>query len=156
MTIQLETPTVAAPQASRRRHRSGPRGLRARVAQQIVKLAARDVPVDIALPDGTLLNRPTGSGVERRPRIELHRPEAFFRRVAEQPKIGIGEGYTAGEWDAAPGSDLADVLAPYAERLAGLLPDWLLRLRGLVDQPIPADQHGAVEHTQENIAAHYT
>lgn len=128
--------------------------LRVRATRQIVKRAARDVPVDVALPDGSLLNRPSPDG-ETRPRIDLHRPESFFRRLAEQPKVGVGEAYTAGDWSAADGSDLADVLAPYAARLTNLLPAWLLRLRRLVDQPIPADQEGAREHTQANVAAHY-
>lgn len=129
-------------------------GARARVAKQILRLATRSVPVDIALPDGGFL---TGRDTSDRnkPRIDLHRPGAFYARLADSPKIGIGEGYTAGDWSAADGSDLADVLAPFAERLASLLPDWLVRMRRLVDQPIPDDQQGAVEHTQDNIAAHY-
>lgn len=129
--------------------------VRVNAARQVMRLAARRVPVDIGLPDGSLFNRRGNSTPAGTARMELHRPEAFFRRVAQSPKIGIGEAYTAGDWSAAPGCDLADVLVPYAERLTGLLPAWMLRLRNLVDQPIPPDQHGAVEHTQENIAAHY-
>ena len=151
------TPPTASP-SQRLRHPSvsstTSAGARARVAKQILRLATRSVPVDIALPDGGLL---TGRDTSDRndPRIDLHRPGAFYTRLADSPKIGIGEGYTAGDWSAAEGSDLADVLAPFAERLASLLPDWLVRMRRLVDQPIPDDQQGAVEHTQDNIAAHY-
>ncbi|GGU17586.1 SAM-dependent methyltransferase [Nocardioides albus] len=131
------------------------RSLKPGVAKQILRLATRRVPVDVALPDGSLLNRRGGSPAAGRPGIVLRRPESLYSRVAANPKIGIGEAYTAGDWDAADGTDLADALTPYAERLSGLLPAWMLRLRGLVDQPIPADQRGAVEDTQENISAHY-
>ncbi|MEU6134078.1 cyclopropane-fatty-acyl-phospholipid synthase family protein [Nocardioides sp. NPDC047086] len=130
-------------------------GLRAGIAKQILRLATRQVSVDVALPDGTLLNRRRGSSADGRPGIVLRRPESFYGRIAANPKIGLGEGYTAGDWDTADGTDLADALTPYAERLGGLLPGWMLRLGRLVDQPIPADQRGAVEHSQENIAAHY-
>lgn len=129
--------------------------LRARIAKQILRLATRQVPVDVVLPDGSLLNRRGGSPTAGRPGIVLRRPESFYGRLAANPKIGIGEAYTAEDWDTADGTDLADALTPYAERLSGLLPAWMLRLRGLVDQPIPADQRGAVEDTQENISAHY-
>lgn len=130
-----------------------PTGVRARLARQVLRLATRSVPVDIVLPGGSLLNPRTAA--HGGPRIELHRPDVFFSRLAGNPKIGIGEGYTAGDWSAAEGSDLADVLVPFAERLSDLLPGWLVRMRGLVDQPIPDDQRGAVEHAPDNIAAHY-
>ncbi|QLQ11933.1 MAG: class I SAM-dependent methyltransferase [Nocardioidaceae bacterium] len=133
--------------------------LRTRLAEYVLRLATSQAPVDVALPDGSLLNRagPNHPGPETRsrPRIVLHRPKEVFRRMAQNPKIGIGESYTAGDWSADDGSDLADVLAPYAERLTELVPRWLVRLRHLVDQPIPTDQHGSVAHTRHNIAAHY-
>lgn len=127
---------------------------RERVARTLIRMIARRVPVEILLPDGSLLD-PMRSGPTNLPQIALHRPDAFYRRVAAQPKIGIGEAYTAGDWSAAAGTDLADALAPFAEQLTTLLPQWLLRLRHLVDQPIPVNQRGSREHTQGNIAAHY-
>ncbi|MCV7192930.1 SAM-dependent methyltransferase [Mycolicibacterium brumae] len=139
-------PLAAAPPRAR---------MRTAAAKAVFGLAIRPVAVDVVMPDGALFNGGPGTGGPDRPRILLHRPESFFRRVAENPKIGIGEGYTAGDWSVAPGCDLADALAPYAQRLGRLLPDWLLRLRRLIDEPIPADQLGALEHTQDNIAAHY-
>ncbi len=75
-------------------------GARARVAKQILRLATRSVPVDIALPDGGFL---TGRDTSDRnkPRIDLHRPGAFYAPdLADSPKIGIGEAYTAGDWSA--------------------------------------------------------
>ncbi|MFI5625574.1 class I SAM-dependent methyltransferase [Nocardioides sp. NPDC051685] len=145
--VTLDLPAHRAPAATK--------SLRAGIAKQILRLATRQVPVDVVLPDGSLLNRRAGSPTAGRPGIVLHRPESLFRRLVENPKIGLGEAYTAGDWHAAEGTDLADALTPYAVRLSRLLPGWMLRLRRLVDQPIPADQHGAVEHTQENISAHY-
>ena len=49
--------------------------------------------------------------------LEIVRPLALFERLAHHPKIGIGEAYMAGDWRAAPGTDLADLLLPFAERL---------------------------------------
>lgn len=138
-----------------RREPTAPGSLRAGVAKQILRLVTRQVPVDLVLPDGGLLNRRGGSRTEGRPGIVLQRPESLYRRLAENPKIGLGEAYTAGDWHAAEGTDLADALAPYAARLSGLVPGWMLQLSRLVDLPIPADQRGAVEDTQENISAHY-
>jgi cyclopropane-fatty-acyl-phospholipid synthase len=138
-----------------------PLGVPGRLARVLLRGAASRVPVDIVLPDGALLGgeatqqprlpRPDGA----RPRIELVRPEDFYRRLAREPKIGIGEGYTAGEWRAAYGTDLADALTPFAERLSTALPEWLLRLRRLVDRPIPISQRGSRAHTLDNVAAHY-
>ncbi|MGN6751613.1 MAG: class I SAM-dependent methyltransferase [Intrasporangium sp.] len=140
-------------------------GAPAQVARALLRTTAGRVPVDIALPDGTLLGSPTRRGrsertcgtrsSDDRPGIELVRPEDFYRRLARDPKVGIGEAYTAGEWRPAPGTDLADALTPFAERVSTLLPGWLLRLRRLVDQPIPATQLGSRTDTQPNIAAHY-
>lgn len=138
-----------------RREPTAPGSLRAGVAKQILRLVTRQVPVDLVLPDGGLFNRRGGSRTEGRPGIVLQRPESLYRRLAENPKIGLGEAYTAGDWHAAEGTDLADALAPYAARLSGLVPGWMLQLSRLVDLPIPADQRGAVEDTQENISAHY-
>ena len=145
--ISLELPMQREPAAAA--------SLRAGVAKQILRLVSRQVPVDLVLPDGSLLNQRGGSRTAGRPGIVLRRPESLYRRLAENPKIGLGEAYTAGDWQAAEDTDLADALAPYAERLSGLMPSWMLRLSRLVDLPIPADQRGAVEHTQENISAHY-
>jgi cyclopropane-fatty-acyl-phospholipid synthase len=47
------------------------------------------------LPDGTERRFGTGPGV----RIEI-RSGALLRRLATRGKLGLGESYTAGEWDA--------------------------------------------------------
>jgi cyclopropane-fatty-acyl-phospholipid synthase len=88
------------------------------------------------------------------PAIRIHDPRAFFARLARSPMIGLGESYMAGEWAAAPGTDLADALTPFAERLTDLIPPSFYRLRHAV---LPRglnpenDKHGA----RKNIEAHY-
>lgn len=132
-----------------------PVGLRARVTRSVLRMVARRVPVPITLPDGSLLGGPwtvphTAGGA-----IVVRRPQEVYRRIGEHPKFGVGESYTAGDWDAAPGTDLADALVPFAEQLSAILPGWLMRLRRVVDRPIPDDQLGSQQHTRANIAAHY-
>ena len=65
--------------------------------------------LDVTLPDGT--RRSFGSG----PAVQLRIHDArFFRRLATGGKLGLGESYTAGEWDC---SDLVGVVrAPAPQR----------------------------------------
>ncbi|WP_203336754.1 SAM-dependent methyltransferase [Nocardioides limicola] len=157
MSVEV-LPSPPAPARTTRRPSA-----RERLTRQLLRVVAGRVPVDILLPDDTLLpplprargRRDHTGGATDRPRLRLIEPDAFVRRLARDPKVGIGEGYTAGEWAAEPGTDLAAALIPFAERLTDVLPAWLLRLRRLVDRPIPEDQHGALEHSQANVAAHY-
>lgn len=129
-------------------------GLRASVARKILRTVLERVPVDVRLPDGNLLaDAPSTSG--DRPVIELVRPSSLFRRMAEHPKIGIGESYTAGDWRAAEGTDLAAALLPFAERLTTAVPPSLARLRRLVDRRIPTDQRNTRRGARRNIEAHY-
>jgi cyclopropane-fatty-acyl-phospholipid synthase len=79
----------------------------------------------------------------------------LLRRIAVHPKIGIGEGYMAGDWRAAEGTDLAAVLVPFAERITTVLPPALIRLRRLVDRPIPPTQRNTLSGSRRNIEAHY-
>ncbi len=127
--------------------------LRARVARSILAQVAERVPVDVLMPDGTLL----GGGLPRAgyPTIEIVRPTALFERLAHHPKIGIGEAYMAGDWKAAPGTDLVDVLLPFAERMTTAVPPRLLALRGVVDRRIPTAQRNSLLGSRKNIEAHY-
>ena len=77
--------------------------------------------------------------------FELVRPAAFFARLGRDAKIGFGEAYMAGDWRAGPGTDLADLLTPFAARLTTLVPAPLQRLRGLVDRRIPRDQENTLD-----------
>ncbi|MBB2987492.1 SAM-dependent methyltransferase [Terracoccus luteus] len=127
--------------------------LRARVARGILASVARRVPVEVRLPDGsTLTGEPATTG---RPVLEVVRPTALFERLAHHPKIGIGEAYMAGDWRAAPGTDLADVLRPFAERMTTAVPPGLLALRALVDRRIPTATRNSLLGSRRNIEAHY-
>ncbi|NUO89628.1 MAG: class I SAM-dependent methyltransferase [Dermatophilaceae bacterium] len=127
--------------------------VRARLARSIVAQVAKRVPVDVVLPDGSLLGG--GTRDRSRPGLQIVRPTAVFERLAHHPKIGIGEGYMAGDWKAAEGTDLADLLTPFAERMTTAVPKGWLRLRGVVDRRIPTIQNNSLLGSRRNIEAHY-
>ena len=128
--------------------------LRSTLARAVLARVAERVPVDVRLPDGSLLAQ-VASGSPDRPVLEVVRPEALYRRIAASPKIGIGEAYTAGDWRAAEGTDLAALLLPFAERMTSAVPPALTRLRRLVDRPIPSHQRNSLTGSRRNIEAHY-
>lgn len=111
------------------------------------------VEVDIALPGGDRWRRRPVPGDA--PSIVVHDRRALTRQLAAHPKIGIGESYTDGVWDAADGTDLADVLVPFATTLSTAFPPYLLKLRRLVDRPLPHWQRNSKEGSRRNIEAHY-
>ncbi|GAA2485490.1 cyclopropane-fatty-acyl-phospholipid synthase family protein [Terrabacter carboxydivorans] len=127
--------------------------VRARLARSILAQVAKRVPVDVVMPDGSLL----GGGTRQadRPGLEIVRPTALFERLAHHPKIGIGEAYMAGDWKAAEGTDLAELLMPFAERMTTAVPGGWLRLRGFVDRRIPTIQNNSLLGSRRNIEAHY-
>jgi cyclopropane-fatty-acyl-phospholipid synthase len=125
--------------------------LRASVARLIFEGAAAAVPVRVTYPDGRVL----GAGSPASPELQVVRPAAFFARLGRDAKIGFGEAYTAGDWRAGPGTDLADLLTPFASRLATLIPPALQRLRVLVDRRVPTDHENTLDGARTNIAAHY-
>ena len=128
--------------------------LRAKVARRIMESVARRVPVDVLMPDGGLVGRAPGDTAER-PVLEMVRPDALFERLGHHPKIGIGEGYVAGDWRAGPGTDLAQLLLPFAERMTTLLPPGLSRFRRLVDRALPEHQRNTLSGSRSNVEAHY-
>ncbi len=127
--------------------------VRGKLARSIVAQVAGRVPVDLVLPDGTLLGGGARDG--SRPGLRIVRPDAVFERLAHHPKIGIGEAYMAGDWTAAEGTDLAEVFRPFAERMTTAVPPFWLRLRGFVDRRIPAMQRNSLLGSRRNIEAHY-
>ncbi|WP_235734528.1 SAM-dependent methyltransferase [Nocardioides alcanivorans] len=126
--------------------------VRAAVARRILKAVVRRVPVDVRLPDGSAFSADSRAG---QPVLELVRPEALVRRIADNPKIGIGEGYMAGDWRAPEGTDLASVLRPFAERMTTAIPPALTRMRRVVDRPIPRRERNSLWGSRRNIEAHY-
>ena len=109
----------ASASLSRRGGAAIPRApVRAAIARMIFSRAAALVPVRVSYPDGRM---PAG-GPAASPEFQLVRPAAFFARLGRDAKIGFGEAYMAGDWRPAPGTDLADLLTPCAERLTALVP----------------------------------
>jgi cyclopropane-fatty-acyl-phospholipid synthase len=132
-----------------------PSPLRRLVARTILATVLRRVPVRILLPGDDPLGV-TGPGVHPdTPAIEIVRPERLLRRLARNPKIGIGEAYMAGEWRVAPGTDLASALLPFAQQVTTAVPPTLRRLRWLVDRRIPFTQRNTITGARRNIRDHY-
>ena len=125
--------------------------MRATIARLIFERAASRVPVRVTYPDGRVL----GGGSPASPEFQVVRPDAFFARLGRDAKIGFGDAYLAGDWRAGAGTDLADLLTPFAARLTTLIPAPLQRLRVLADRRIPPDQENTPDGSRANIAAHY-
>ena len=123
----------------------------ASVARVVVARALRRLPVRMVFPDGTTW----GAGGSDSPVMTLVRPSALFARLGADLRIGFGEAYMCGDWTTGPGTDLADLLAPFAERLTSLVPRPLQRLRGLVDRNLPAHEENTEAGSRSNIARHY-
>jgi cyclopropane-fatty-acyl-phospholipid synthase len=125
--------------------------VRAAAARLIFERAAARVPVRVTYPDGRVL----GGGQPSSPEFEVVRPAAFFAQLGRDAKIGFGDSYLAGDWRPGAGTDLADLLTPFAARLTGLIPAPLQRLRFVVDKRVPASQENTPDGARANVAAHY-
>jgi cyclopropane-fatty-acyl-phospholipid synthase len=117
-----------------------------------IRLIAKDLPATIHLD-----NRSYGLGG---PAMRVHRGGAFLDRLGRDAGSGFGESYLAGDWDPEPGSDLADLLVPFAERFSNeetrhLLPRWAQSLRWLVTRSQPTDQENDRAGARENVSRHY-
>ena len=124
---------------------------RGSVAKKVVHATVAGMPLRLRYPDGTEV----GGGGPDSPVLEVERPAALYRRLETHPKIGLGEAYMAGDWRAAPGTDLAQALMPFAARMGALVPKPLLSLCGLVDRAIPRQQRNTLAGSRSNISAHY-
>jgi cyclopropane-fatty-acyl-phospholipid synthase len=124
---------------------------KARVAKAVVRPAVNSLPVRLTFPDGTVW----GAGGPDAPEMAVPRPAAFFSRLGQDTKIGFGEAYMAGDWTTGPGTDLADLLTPFAARLTTIVPPSLQRLRGLVDRQLPQHERNTKEGSRSNIERHY-
>jgi cyclopropane-fatty-acyl-phospholipid synthase len=141
VSTSVRWPAAATPRAP----------LRATIARMIFEQAVERVPVRVTYPDGRVLGGGSGSS----PEFQILRPNAFFARLGRDAKVGFGEAYMAGDWRSGPGTDLSDLLTPFAARLATLVPAPLQKLRAFVDKRIPHDQENTVDGSRNNIAAHY-
>lgn len=123
---------------------------RGAVVRALTRRMGRFVEARIVLPDGSVI----GPSRPDLPVLRIH-SWAFFDRVGIDAKIGVGEGFMAGEWSPGPGTDLADLLTPFAARLAELVPAPLARLRRLAEPRHPGHHRGERVHAAANIAHHY-
>ncbi|OLZ46281.1 SAM-dependent methyltransferase [Amycolatopsis keratiniphila] len=121
---------------------------RARIAEQLFRHAVRPLNVRVRMPDGSHL----GAGGPDAPEMRLNRPAAFFHRLGVDAKIGFGEAYMVGDWTS---DALAEVLTPFAERMATLIPPLLQRFRRFVDRGHPDGEENSVEGARSNIHRHY-
>ena len=125
--------------------------LRAAIARRIIRHAVAELPIRVQFPDGQWF----GGGGATDPQLVVHQPEAFFARIGIDAKIGFGEAYMAGEWDAGRGTDLADLLTPLAGKVATLVPPSLQRFRRLVERRQPASEFGTPSQARQNSHRHY-
>jgi cyclopropane-fatty-acyl-phospholipid synthase len=123
------------------------------VARMIFARAVRRLPIRVLWPDRS---RSAGAADDSAaPEMVIVRPGEFFTRLGRDRLIGFGEAYMAGDWRAGDGTDLADLLTPFAEHLTSLVPRPLQRLRGLVDVRPPREQDNTREGSRDNVHAHY-
>ncbi len=126
-------------------------GVRAKIARQVVRRILRGVPVSARLANGELWGAPLAEG---RPLLQIDQPGAFFARLSHSPMIGLGESYMAREWTVADGTDLADALAPFAEKLTDLIKPVFYKLRHTV-LPRGLNPANTLDGARKNIEAHY-
>jgi cyclopropane-fatty-acyl-phospholipid synthase len=125
--------------------RSSPR---ARIAEALFRHAVRTIPVRVEFPNGRVL----GAGGKDAPVMRLHRPGDFFRRLGADAKIGFGEAYMAGDWTSP---EVADLLTPFAARMATLVPPRLQALRQFAERTQPEVEDNDLAGSRENIHRHY-
>jgi cyclopropane-fatty-acyl-phospholipid synthase len=129
--------------------------LRLLAARRILTKVLKQVPVRVLLPDGVVLNSPDPMTYPDPPTIEVYRPANLLRRLAKHPNIGIGEGYMAGDWRAAPGTDLAAALLPFAQNFNTTQPAGLRWFNRLTDRRPPRSRRNTLAGAKENIHNHY-
>jgi cyclopropane-fatty-acyl-phospholipid synthase len=130
--------------------RSNP--VRRAAAMTAIRYIARDLPATIEM-DG----RRFGQGG---PVMQVHRAGQFLDRLGQDAGSGFGEAYLAGDWDPARGTDLADLLLPFAERFGSqrdtpLLPRWAQSLRWLATRGQPDDHRNDRLGARQNVSRHY-
>jgi cyclopropane-fatty-acyl-phospholipid synthase len=149
--VPAVSPVAAPPPDSRRWPGLGEPAvspIHARVAEAVLRRAVRDLDVRVELPGGISW----GAGGPGSPVMLVHRPDSLFRRLGRDATIGFGEAYMVGDWTS---SELADLLTPFAARLADLVAKPLQVLRPWVLARAPRDQANSIDGARRNIAHHY-
>jgi cyclopropane-fatty-acyl-phospholipid synthase len=120
--------------------------VRAGIARLLLRRVANQTGVRVALPDGTSYGPATG------PLMTIRCPREMLSRLGRDGKIGFGEAYMAGDWDAP---DLVAVLEPMARNMGSLVPPRLQSLRGAFDARHPREEDNDRRGARRNIARHY-
>jgi cyclopropane-fatty-acyl-phospholipid synthase len=102
--------------------------------------------LEVELPGGELRRFGAGAPV----RLTVHEP-AFFARIATRGKLGLGESYTAGEWDSDDLVALFELLLRNADVAAEAHP----RLRRLLGLRPRLHRRNGLARSRRNIAYHY-
>ena len=119
---------------------------RAAVARHLLKRVAAQTGVRVQFPDGRFFGPADG------PVMDLVRPTAFLTRVGRSGKIGFGESYMAGDWDA---EDLAGVLHRMARDIRSLVPPRLQWIRRFYEPAHPPEEDNDPTGARRNISRHY-
>ncbi len=120
--------------------------VRTAVARLVMRRAVQRAGIHLRFPDGTSLGPTTG------PLIEVRRPDVFFTRLGRDGKIGFGESYMAGEWDAPY---LVDVLEAMARHVDTLVPPKVQWVRRIYEPRHPRQEDNDRDGARRNIARHY-
>jgi cyclopropane-fatty-acyl-phospholipid synthase len=102
--------------------------------------------LEVELPGGDVRRFGAGAPV----RLVIH-DAAFFRRIATRGKLGLGESYTAGEWDADDLVGLFELLFRNAEAAA----ERHAHVRRLLELRPRLHRRNGFVRSRRNIAYHY-
>ena len=102
--------------------------------------------LEVELPGGGTRRFGAGAPV----RLAIH-DAAFFRRLATRGKLGLGESYTAGEWD----SDDLVALFELLLRNADVASERFARMRRLLELRPRLHRRNGLARSRRNIAYHY-
>jgi len=119
------------------------------IAMSILGRALADLEggsLAVVLPDGT--RHAFGEG--RSVLLDI-RDRAFFRRVATRGKLGLGESYTAGEWDT---DDLVGLFELLLQN-AGAAGERHARVRRLLELRPRLNRRNGLLRARRNISYHY-
>jgi cyclopropane-fatty-acyl-phospholipid synthase len=102
--------------------------------------------LEVELPGGELRRYGAGAPI----RLSIHE-RAFFSRIATRGKLGLGESYTAGEWDADDLVAFFELLLRNADAAA----ERHARLRRLLELRPRLHRRNGFSRSRRNIAYHY-
>ncbi len=140
-----------APTARTLRRAPRPTRLRTleRVAMGILERALAHLEggaLEVRLPGGAERRFGSGPAVS----MEIH-DSGFFRRLATRGKLGVGESYTASEWDSDDLVGLFELLL----RNAAAAADRHARVRRLLEARPRLNRRNGLPGARRNIAYHY-